>query len=53
MWEGRVEMFSGGLWTSITFTSYSYYAARTVCQQLGYTGSSKQIINYHYVICCF
>lgn len=53
MWEGRVEIFSSGVWSSITYKYYTntYTSAGTVCRQLGYSGSSKlpADINYSYL----
>ena len=38
---GRVEIIYNATWGTICWNSWSYYETKTVCNELGYHGSSK------------
>ena len=39
-WEGRVEIFYSGTWSSIYDTSWTFSDATVVCRQLGHSVES-------------
>ena len=40
-WEGRVEIFYSGIWSSISDTSWTSSDARVVCRQLRHSNEGE------------
>ena len=45
-WEGRVEIFYSGMWSSIQDTSWTTSDAKVMCRQLGHSTESKNTLIY-------
>ena len=41
LWEGRVEIFSSGIWGSISNSGTGVLEARAICRELGYNQYSE------------
>ena len=46
-WEGRVEVFLSGTWSTIRDTSWTNADATVVCNQLGFISDGKLSLSFH------
>ena len=45
--EGRVELCSNGVWTTIRADNWDYNDARVVCRQLGYDDQCESALTFY------